>query len=221
KIAMGSSSSVESYPKATRSNSAPQKIVVPASMENEKKSQPDKKEESVDGEKVLTEEEIRIRIENIFKALNEAIDTVKQIPSLRTEDGSWNGDLMKSLAIILKTYFSIKNISSLPYDVIQKYRREAGHQLSESKSTSVMCKVIMDGWKRGYRNEEGKTDAHQLKGISKSLHILLDCNNLYGYSMAEPMPFGGFHWITADQFLSETEKKIPDDVSYFVEVDLD
>ncbi len=51
--------------------------------------------------------------------------------------------------------------------------------------------------------------------------VYLDCNNLYGGSMAEPMPFSGFHWITVDRFLSETEKKIPDDVSYFVEVDLD
>ncbi|KAK3575914.1 hypothetical protein CHS0354_002555 [Potamilus streckersoni] len=184
---MGSSSSVESYPKATRSNSAPQKIVVPASMENEKKSQPDKKEESVDGEKVLTEKEIKIRKENIFKALNEAIDSVKQIPGLRTEDGSWNGDLLKCLRIFLASYFSIKEIGPLPYDAIQKYRCEAGQRLSESKSTSVMCKVIMDGWKRGYRNEEGKTDAHQLEGMSKSLLTLLnfsDCTPEVTYDIA-------------------------------------
>ncbi len=39
--------------------------------------------------------------------------------------------------------------------------------------------------------------------------IYLDFNNLYGSSMAEPMPLGGFHWIMADRFLSETEKRYP------------
>ncbi len=51
--------------------------------------------------------------------------------------------------------------------------------------------------------------------------VNLDFNNLYGSSMIEPMPLGGFYWITADRFLFETEKKIPEDVSYFVEVHLD
>ncbi len=31
----------------------------------------------------------------------------------------------------------------------------------------------------------------------------------------------GFHWITPNQFLKETEKNFPKDISYFVEVDLD
>ncbi|KAL3892326.1 hypothetical protein ACJMK2_004542 [Sinanodonta woodiana] len=184
---MGSASSVEAHPKATSVVSAPQKIVVPAAMENEKKSQPEKKEEIVDGEKILTEEEVKIRKDVIFKALNETIDSVKQIPGLRTEDGQWNADLLKGLRVFSASYFSIKNIGSLPYDVIQKYRREAGQRLSESKSTSVMCKVIMDGWKRGYRNEEGKTDAHQLEGLSKSLLTLLnysDCTPEVTYDIA-------------------------------------
>ncbi|KAL3892370.1 hypothetical protein ACJMK2_004581 [Sinanodonta woodiana] len=184
---MGSASSVEAHPKATSIVSAPQKIVVPAAMENEKKSQPEKKEEIVDGEKILTEEEVKIRKDVIFKALNETIDSVKQIPGLRTEDGQWNADLLKGLRVFSASYFSIKNIGSLPYDVIQKYRREAGQRLSESKSTSVMCKVIMDGWKRGYRTEEGKTDAHQLEGLSKSLLTLLnysDCTPEVTYDIA-------------------------------------
>ncbi|GBM47569.1 hypothetical protein AVEN_90276-1 [Araneus ventricosus] len=58
---------------------------------------------------------------------------------------------------------------------------------------------------------------------SKSIkHIIyLDCNNLYGASMVESLPYGGFEWISADVTLDWIQS-IPQDSSegYIFEVDL-
>ncbi len=45
------------------------------------------------------------------------------------------------------------------------------------------------------------------KNLPSSYIIYFDCVNLYGASMGQAMPCGGFHWITPNQFLKETEKK--------------
>ncbi|GBM93472.1 hypothetical protein AVEN_215357-1 [Araneus ventricosus] len=59
---------------------------------------------------------------------------------------------------------------------------------------------------------------------SKSIkHIIyLDCNNLYGASMVESWPYGGFEWISADVTLDWIQS-IPQDSSegYIFEVDLE
>ncbi|CAL1294548.1 unnamed protein product [Larinioides sclopetarius] len=60
--------------------------------------------------------------------------------------------------------------------------------------------------------------------MSKSMkHIIyLDCNNLYGASMVESLPYGGFEWISADVSLDWIQS-IPQDSSegYIFEVDLE
>ena len=49
--------------------------------------------------------------------------------------------------------------------------------------------------------------------------VLLDANNLYGWGMAQPLPYGGFVWVTN---LSNFDINIPDDspIGYILEVDL-
>ena len=49
--------------------------------------------------------------------------------------------------------------------------------------------------------------------------VYLDANNLYGWGMAQPLPYGGFEWVTN---LSNFEFNIPDDspIGYILEVDL-
>lgn len=54
--------------------------------------------------------------------------------------------------------------------------------------------------------------------------IYLDCNNLYGHSMSQPLPYDGFKWAhDCESFSPERIKNIPDDskIGYFLEVDLE
>lgn len=53
--------------------------------------------------------------------------------------------------------------------------------------------------------------------------IYLDCNNQYGHSMAQPLPYNGFKWADEREFvLPERIECIPDDskIGYFLEVDV-
>ncbi|KAK3579666.1 hypothetical protein CHS0354_036897 [Potamilus streckersoni] len=202
---MGCSASVEyseARPKETSSTSThqkvetqhftPHKIVVQQSLESEKMSQTEEKEKS---KKDSTDKEIKTKKENVFKALNVAIDKIKfiqQAADFRTENGNWKDDLLKSLGVFSETYFDIRSIGNLPYDVILQYHIEAGQQLSESKSTSVMCKVIMDSWQRGYKNENGNVVNHQYAGMTKALLALLnfsDCTREVTYDIANEPNF--------------------------------
>ena len=53
--------------------------------------------------------------------------------------------------------------------------------------------------------------------------IYLDANNLYGWSMSEPLPYGEFKWLTDEEVSNFHVEDIPDhsDVGYILEVDLD
>ena len=54
--------------------------------------------------------------------------------------------------------------------------------------------------------------------------LLLDANNLYGYAMKQPLPFGGFEWEhNLEQFTEEKIKGLADcsEFGYMFEVDLD
>ncbi|KAK3575912.1 hypothetical protein CHS0354_002553 [Potamilus streckersoni] len=147
---------------------------------------------AVDGQNILTEEEMEIRKEKILKDLNKAINKIKQISKFRTKDGKWNRDLLKSLDVFFKSYLSIKNIGPLQYNKIRNYLLEAGKMLSKSKSTSVICKVIMEGLKTGYRNKGGKTDAEQFQAIADSFLTLMnysDCTPEVTYDIAEEPNF--------------------------------
>lgn len=58
--------------------------------------------------------------------------------------------------------------------------------------------------------------------VSNSYLMYVDCNNLYGWAMAQPMPLNNFSWYTGN--LNEFDvTAIPDDseVGYFLEVDVD
>ncbi|KAL3892318.1 hypothetical protein ACJMK2_004534, partial [Sinanodonta woodiana] len=113
--------------------------------------------------------------EQIFKELNEANDTIKQIPKLQKENGEWDKDLLKSIGVFFEAYFSFRKIKKKEtYDVIRKYQCKAGQSLSKSKSISVLCKVIMECLKKGYRNEDGKTDTHKFTVLTESLLTLMN-----------------------------------------------
>ncbi|KAL3892367.1 hypothetical protein ACJMK2_004578 [Sinanodonta woodiana] len=130
---------------------------------------------------------IEITKEQIFKDLNKAIDKLKQIPELQKVNGEWDKDLVESIGIFFQAYFSFKKINNLSYDLIQKCQCEAGQSLSKSRSISVVCKVVMEGLKMGYRDKAGKLDTHQFKVISESLHTLVnysDCTPEVTYDIA-------------------------------------
>ncbi|KAL3889422.1 hypothetical protein ACJMK2_001766 [Sinanodonta woodiana] len=171
-------------------HNTPPKIEVQR-LESEKMSQIDEKGKS---EKGVTKD-ISVKKEKEFEKLNQAIDRIKLIQQpadFRTENGNWKGDLLASLEVFSATYFNIRSIGSLPYDVIQQYHIEAGKRLSESKSTSVLCKMIMDSWQKGYKNEEGQVVPLQYLGLSKALLILLnfsDCTREVTYDMANEPNF--------------------------------
>ncbi|GBL96873.1 hypothetical protein AVEN_118984-1, partial [Araneus ventricosus] len=73
------------------------------------------------------------------------------------------------------------------------------------------------------RFSQANNKYHPNFDASKSIkHIIyLDCNNLYGASMVESLPYGGFEWISADVTL-EWIQSIPQDSSegYIFEVHL-
>ena len=51
----------------------------------------------------------------------------------------------------------------------------------------------------------------------------LDANNLYGWSMSQPMPCGEFHWLTDKQISKFCVDNISDEsgVGYILDVDLE
>ena len=58
--------------------------------------------------------------------------------------------------------------------------------------------------------------------LPTSYIIYLDANNLYGWAMSQPMPIGGFEWMTAAEareidWLSQTEDQ---PVGYFIEASI-
>jgi hypothetical protein len=53
--------------------------------------------------------------------------------------------------------------------------------------------------------------------------IYLDANNLYGWAMSQPLPIGGFRFLTYEELSQIDFTQIPDDseTGYFVECDLE
>ncbi len=53
--------------------------------------------------------------------------------------------------------------------------------------------------------------------------IYYDKNNLYGYAMSLPMPFGGFKWLTPDEIsqILWQEQTVDQDTGYIIECDID
>ncbi|KAL3892366.1 hypothetical protein ACJMK2_004577 [Sinanodonta woodiana] len=122
-----------------------------------------------------------------FEDFNEAIDKVKRIQELRKRNGEWNKDLVKSVNVFFHTYIVLENIFPVHYHSTQNYQRESGQSLSKSRSISVVCKVVMEGLKMGYRDKAGKLDTHQFTVISKSLRTLMnysDCTPEVTYDIA-------------------------------------
>ena len=53
-------------------------------------------------------------------------------------------------------------------------------------------------------------------------HLMyLDANNLYGWAMSQPLPTGGFQWLTNAEILQLDIENVPDSIGYFLEVDLE
>ena len=53
-------------------------------------------------------------------------------------------------------------------------------------------------------------------------HLMyLDANNLYGWAMSQPLPTGGFQWLTNAEILQLDIDTVPDSIGYFLEVDLE
>ncbi|KAL3855661.1 hypothetical protein ACJMK2_014868 [Sinanodonta woodiana] len=146
-------------------------IISNSSLENATMSQADWMEISdEESEKEVTQEEPEIWKGKIFNDLNENINKIKQIPCLRDDKGNWNDDLLTSLSVFSDIYSNFNTISHLHYDDIRKYRRKAGKRLSESP-TNIMCKVIIKGWKRGYRDKNGII-TYDIAGQPKFLETL-------------------------------------------------
>ena len=61
------------------------------------------------------------------------------------------------------------------------------------------------------------------ENADKNYIMYLDCNNLYGYTMCEPLPTGGFRFLDSDGLEDiEFRSKSPDDPKrYILEVDLE
>ena len=53
--------------------------------------------------------------------------------------------------------------------------------------------------------------------------MYLDCNNLYGYAMCEPLPTGGFRFLDPDELedIDFRSKSSDDPKGYILEVDLE
>ena len=51
----------------------------------------------------------------------------------------------------------------------------------------------------------------------------LDANNLYGWAMSQPLPYGEFHWLTDEQISQFCVNDISDDseIGYILDVDLE
>ncbi|KAL3855570.1 hypothetical protein ACJMK2_014777 [Sinanodonta woodiana] len=96
-------------------------------------------EEKTNQENKLTDQEIVSRKNSLFRLLNKVINTIHQ--SLSSENEVW-----KIFMWISNFIFTVQKIGPLPVDVLNKYRREAGQQLSKSKSVQVICKVVTEGW---------------------------------------------------------------------------
>ncbi|KAL3855662.1 hypothetical protein ACJMK2_014869 [Sinanodonta woodiana] len=179
---MGAVASIE-YKTGESSTTIPNYFL--QTMENATTALEDWTEHSADGEKEVTNEEKMIeKEEKLFNTLNENINKIKLNSSLRAAGGNCNGNLIESLLAVYKIFFDFDKIDGLQYNNILKCRREAGQRLSESP-TSIMCKVIMDGWQRGYINENGIIDVYQ--EILMSLGILQnysDCTPEVTYDMA-------------------------------------
>jgi hypothetical protein len=59
--------------------------------------------------------------------------------------------------------------------------------------------------------------------VEKSYIMYLDCNNLYGVAMSEPLPTGKFRFLTPDELMDFYVRAKSDDDSkgYILEVDMD
>ncbi|XP_064464359.1 uncharacterized protein LOC135375618 [Ornithodoros turicata] len=65
------------------------------------------------------------------------------------------------------------------------------------------------------------TEQFDPKSPSSLIHYI-DVNGLYGSVMREPLPYGGFEWLTEDEITNLDITHLPDDapMGYFLEVDL-
>src|SRR5699024_1649970 len=61
------------------------------------------------------------------------------------------------------------------------------------------------------------------KSLNSSYIKYLDANNLYGWSMIQYLPYGGFKWLNEEEINQLNIQDIPSDgdVGYFLEVDLE
>ena len=61
------------------------------------------------------------------------------------------------------------------------------------------------------------------ENVPNSYISYLDCNNLYGFAMSEPLPTGEFRFLDSDEIEDfELDSKTTDDnMGYILEVDLD
>ena len=67
-----------------------------------------------------------------------------------------------------------------------------------------------------YMNEYNKDD-------ESSYIIYLDANNLYGYAMSEPLPYGNYKFLESDKFSKDYILNLKDDdsIGYILDVDID
>jgi hypothetical protein len=59
--------------------------------------------------------------------------------------------------------------------------------------------------------------------VENSYIMYLDCNNLYGFAMSEPLPTGKFRFLTPDELMDFYVRTKSDDDSkgYILEVEMD
>ncbi|KAL3855599.1 hypothetical protein ACJMK2_014806 [Sinanodonta woodiana] len=99
-------------------------------------------------EQNLTSQEKLSRKTNLFRLLNKAIHKFKKCLSSEHEDEKWTNELSEQLSVIADYYSNVLKIGSLSVDDINKYRREAGKQLSRTQTVPLICNVITKEWQK-------------------------------------------------------------------------
>ncbi|KAL3892352.1 hypothetical protein ACJMK2_004565, partial [Sinanodonta woodiana] len=93
------------------------------------------------------DEQVKLLRESAFQLYNTALDNIRKIHSGKDNNKNWINELFKNLTCVLEVYEQIGQIYSFAYDVAQRYRREAGKTMCETKTTKVIMDVVIDCWR--------------------------------------------------------------------------
>ncbi|KAK3586597.1 hypothetical protein CHS0354_027738 [Potamilus streckersoni] len=127
--------------------------------------------------KEWTVKEIQSRKNILFRFLNNEINYMHCHLSSDQEQEEGKDILRQHIEFFFAFYYTIERIGPLPFVVLNKYRREAGQQLSKSKSVAVICKVVLDEWKKCSKRQETNAIKPPSQLMLTALSILLNLSD--------------------------------------------